>query len=49
MKNGIINAYYIDSAGKTAERVNPDNLPQLKHENDYFCTSFRNFTGSRFK
>jgi zinc transporter len=35
MKNSVINTFYIDSVGKTAEKVNPDHLPQLKHENDY--------------
>lgn len=35
MKNSVINAFYIDSVGKTAEKVSPENLPPLKHDNDY--------------
>ncbi|MEL7588677.1 MAG: zinc transporter ZntB [Prolixibacteraceae bacterium] len=35
MKNAVINTFYIDSAGKTAKKIDPDNLPAVKHENDY--------------
>jgi Mg2+ and Co2+ transporter CorA len=48
MKNSVINAYYIDTTGKTAERVNQDNLPQLKHENDYIWLQL-NFASSEVK
>lgn len=40
MKNSIINTFYIDSISKTAEKVNPDDLPQVRHENDYIWLQF---------
>lgn len=35
MKTGIINAFYIDSVGKTAEKLSSDSLPPVKHDRDY--------------
>lgn len=35
MERAVINSFYIDSIGKTATKIDPDNLPAIKHENDY--------------
>jgi zinc transporter len=35
MKSSVINTFYIDSVGKTAENMSPEALPPIKHEDDY--------------
>ncbi len=43
MKSGIINSFYIDSAGKTAEKISAGSLPAIRNENDYIWLQL-NFT-----
>ena len=35
MKQALLNGFYISSTNKTAERITPEALPQIKQETDY--------------